>query len=89
MAIRTTVTRGFGNGVFNGSITMAAARGYFTGVAIYANIRNIVTRGFSNGVFNGTITNIATRGYATGVDVYNLVIRTAYFTRTTNRDTEF
>jgi len=28
MAIRTVVTRGFGNGTFNGSIALVATRGY-------------------------------------------------------------
>ena len=31
MAIRTVVTRGFGNGTFNGTITLVVLRGYAIG----------------------------------------------------------
>ena len=34
MAIRTVVTRGFGNGTFNGTITLVVLRGYAIGALI-------------------------------------------------------
>ena len=36
MAIRTVVTRGFGNGTFNGTIALLVVRGYKTGVLTVA-----------------------------------------------------
>jgi len=36
MAIRTVVTRGYGNGTFNGTIPLAVTRGYAIGVVIPA-----------------------------------------------------
>ncbi len=32
MAIRTVVTRGYGNGTFNGTIALVVVRGYVSGV---------------------------------------------------------
>ncbi len=34
MAIRTVVTRGFGNGTFNGTIGLVVVRGYASGAAV-------------------------------------------------------
>lgn len=34
MAVRTLVTRGFGNGTFNGTIALAVTRGYAIGAAV-------------------------------------------------------
>lgn len=34
MAIRTLVTRGFGNGTFNGTISLVVTRGYTIGSAV-------------------------------------------------------
>lgn len=33
MAIRTVITRGFGNGTFNGTIALVVPRGYISGDA--------------------------------------------------------
>ncbi len=33
MAIRTVVTRGYGNGTFNGTIALVSLRGYIAGAA--------------------------------------------------------
>jgi hypothetical protein len=38
MAIRTVVTRGYGNGTFNGTIGLVSLRGYISGAAIEAAI---------------------------------------------------
>jgi hypothetical protein len=34
MAVRTLVTRGFGNGTFTGTIALAVTRGYAIGAAV-------------------------------------------------------
>ena len=34
MAIRTVITRGFGNGTFNGTIALVATRGYSIGAVV-------------------------------------------------------
>jgi hypothetical protein len=34
MAIRTVVTRGYGNGTFNGTIALVVTRGYAIGIAV-------------------------------------------------------
>jgi hypothetical protein len=34
MAIRTVVTRGYGNGTFNGTIALVVTRGYAIGAAV-------------------------------------------------------
>jgi hypothetical protein len=39
MAIRTVVTRGFGNGTFNGTIALVVTRGYGAGAAVTAGTR--------------------------------------------------
>ena len=39
MAIRTIVTRGFGNGTFNGTIALAVTRGYVTDPVVTAGTR--------------------------------------------------
>ncbi len=39
MAIRTVVTRGFGNGTFSGTISLVVARGYATGAAIISRTK--------------------------------------------------
>lgn len=36
MAIRTVITRGFGNGTFNGTIALVVTRGYTIGAAVVA-----------------------------------------------------
>lgn len=36
MAIRTVVTRGYGNGTFDGTITLVVVRGYALGAAVAA-----------------------------------------------------
>ena len=38
MAIRTVVTRGYGNGTFNGTIGLAVLRGYIAAAAIVSAI---------------------------------------------------
>lgn len=37
MAIRTLVTRGFGNGTFNGTVADVVRRGYIAGVVVVPN----------------------------------------------------
>ncbi len=37
MAIRSVITRGYGNGTFNGTITLVVPRGYAIGVAVIAD----------------------------------------------------
>ena len=41
MAIRTVVTRGFGNGTFNGTIALVVRRGYAAAVAAAVTRRRI------------------------------------------------
>lgn len=38
MAIRTVVTRGFGNGTFNGTIALVVLRGYIAAAAVIVTI---------------------------------------------------
>lgn len=38
MAIRTVVTRGFGNGTFNGTITLVVLRGYSNGLLVVPSV---------------------------------------------------
>ena len=55
MAIRTVITRGFGNGTFNGTIALVTLRGYKAGpavvVAVLAQIRplNLGAHGLLSG----------------------------------------
>ena len=41
MAIRTVVTRGYGNGTFNGTIALVVTRGYDIAVAVLDSSLNI------------------------------------------------
>ena len=38
MAIRTVITRGYGNGIFNGTIALVVTRGYAIGIGVYTGI---------------------------------------------------
>lgn len=49
MAIRTIITRGYGNGTFNGTIGLVVTRGYTIGAAVIP-IEGLV---FSDDVFRG------------------------------------
>ena len=45
MAIRTVVTRGYGNGTFNGTIPLVVTRGYSIGAAVViTGIVDLTTR---------------------------------------------
>ncbi len=44
MAIRTVVTRGFGNGTFNGTIPLAVTRGYAIGEAVVETFTRLFPR---------------------------------------------
>jgi hypothetical protein len=43
MAIRTVVTRGFGNGTFNGTIALVVLRGYIAGVGVAIPIKSFIS----------------------------------------------
>ena len=44
MAIRSVVTRGFGNGTFNGTIALVVTRGYAIGeAAAFAAAKRVIT----------------------------------------------
>ncbi len=42
MAIRTVVTRGFGNGTFNGTIPLVVTRGYAIGIGVATPVARIM-----------------------------------------------
>lgn len=44
MAIRTVVTRGYGNGTFNGTIALVVLRGYVAGVGITRPIKSFISK---------------------------------------------
>lgn len=62
MAIRSVVTRGYGNGTFAGSIAEVVTRGYTIGASV-STLRDIVVRGYGNGTFQPALYKIVTRGY--------------------------
>ena len=52
MAIRTVVTRGFGNGTFNGTIALVTLRGYIAAVVAAAAAADRVRIG-AHGILHG------------------------------------
>ena len=47
MAIRTVVTRGYGNGTFNGTIPLVVLRGYAIGVVTVGDVLTAFARDFA------------------------------------------
>ncbi len=60
MAIKTVVTRGYGNGTFNGTIALVVTRGYSIGAAIPPLIYTGTLDAFSTR--GGTLDAPSTRG---------------------------
>lgn len=53
MAIRTVVTRGFGNGTFNGTIPLVVLRGYISSAVVAVTAVPIRVRMGAHGVLHG------------------------------------
>lgn len=52
MAIRTVVTRGYGNGTFNGTIALVVLRGYIAGpAAIIGKVLTLTAETLTRAVF--------------------------------------